>query len=259
MQVMTDHESLASILLQAQREGRAVPQDVFGKDLDIADALAIQRELHAQAITAGRMPCGHKIGLTSPGAMRLFGAQEPMIGTIFADTVLPPGAAVATGTFIAPRIEGEILLEIGHAPEWNASDDILLAALTSIRPAFEIADSRIVGWPGNVTHATADNACCARVMPGADRVQATQVDLVDARSELLEDGQLVAAGSPRDCLGSILNAWRWLLRRSGELGIALQPGDIVLCGAMGPAVPLKPGRRYELLVEGLGTVSLQAE
>ncbi|AXU20916.1 hypothetical protein C7W88_18065 (plasmid) [Novosphingobium sp. THN1] len=90
MQVMTDHESLASILLQAQREGRAVPQDVFGKDLDIADALAIQRELHAQAITAGRMPCGHKIGLTSPGAMRLFGAQEPMIGTIFADTVLPP-------------------------------------------------------------------------------------------------------------------------------------------------------------------------
>jgi 2-keto-4-pentenoate hydratase/2-oxohepta-3-ene-1,7-dioic acid hydratase in catechol pathway len=37
--------------------------------------------------------------------------------------------------------------------------------------------------------------------------------------------------------------------------LTLEPGDLVMTGAPGTAVPVKPGDRVDVVVEGIGTLS----
>ena len=57
------------------------------------------------------------------------------------------------------------------------------------------------------------------------------------------NGSVASLGAGAACLGHPLNAAAWLGRTLAGMGTALRAGDIVLTGALGPVVTLKPGRR----------------
>ena len=69
------------------------------------------------------------------------------------------------------------------------------------------------------------------------------------------DGEKVSEGRGAACLGSPVNAVRWLAREMVCRGRPLKAGDMVLSGALGPMVPVVPGATYEARVSGLGSVA----
>ena len=76
---------------------------------------------------------------------------------------------------------------------------------------------------------------------------------------LERDGEVIARGRGADALGSPWRALLWLNRALVVEGLSLEPGDIVLTGALGPVSAFSPGEaagRYRVAIEGLGSVTV---
>lgn len=216
----------------------------------------IQQELHLLSRNTSRRPIGWKIGLTSQAALDLFSATEPMVGIMYADRRLEDGGTLDSTKILQPRIEGEILLEIGATPSAGASDADLLGSIASASAAFEIADSRIPGWPTAIGGAIADNACCGWFMRSRVRRVPQDVDLASTQMSMTLDGNIISAGSAAACMGGVLNVYRWFVEDSHRNGRKLRRGQVILTGAMGPAIPLTREGTYRLDCGRLGTASL---
>ncbi|WP_299193999.1 hypothetical protein [uncultured Erythrobacter sp.] len=250
-------DAIADKLFAAWRDRYAIdsePELAAMRDPD--RGRAIQGALTCLFVKAGRRPIGWKLGLTSQPALDLFGADEPMVGVIYADTLLEEGDTLPTGEIVSPRIEGEMLLEIASVPQPGASDDVLIASLASVSAAFEVADSRLLGWPSAIGGATADNACCGWLMRAPQSLDPAEADFEGTSMVLTRDGETISEGRASACFGSVLKVYRWFVADSYRRGRRLQAGDIILTGAMGPAIPMAGPATYRLECPGLGSATL---
>jgi len=156
---------------------------------------------------------------------------------------------------IQPRIEGEIALVLAKPldRERHTIEDVAVAT-DHIVAAFEIVGSRIANWDIKIADTVADNASSGRFVLGGERKRLADVDLVDCKMVMLRGGQEVSSGIGAACLGNPLNAAVWLADMMVKYRRPLQPGDVILSGALGPMVAVGPGDTFEAQFEGLGRV-----
>jgi 2-keto-4-pentenoate hydratase len=251
-------EHLADKLAQASVDRRPIaPLSASYNALTLDHAYAVQEILTRRRLNAGARLVGRKIGLTSPAVQKQLGVDQPDYGMLFADMQIENGAAVPPGALIQPRIEGEVAFIMGRELSVGTVDEARFAkAAAYMCAALEIVDSRIEAWKIGIVDTVADNASSARFVLSDDRVAIGALDPREVTMNLRRDGEIVSSGSGRACLGNPLTAAAWLAEKMIALGRPLQRGDIVLSGALGPMVSLEAGRRYELEVSGLGTVSV---
>jgi 2-keto-4-pentenoate hydratase len=233
-------------------------RDLLG-DSDIASAYSVQRLLTEHAIACGRRVVGHKIGLTSPAVQRQLGVDQPDSGVLFADMHVPAGDTVGRGRLLQPKVEAEIAFVLGKDLDGDLSDDELRSAIATARSAIEIVDSRVRDWSITIVDTIADNGSSAMFVLGDAEVPADELDFENLTMHLSEDGARVSEGRGADCLGSPLNALRWLARTAAENGSPLRAGHIVLSGALGPMVPVKAGSTYIADIECVGSVAVTFE
>ena len=245
--------AMAHALDDARRMAAVLEPGADAKALDLAGAYAVQEVLASLAMARGDQTIGWKVGLTSTPAMQAFGALEPIAGPMFASSRLDNGATLDFARTCDARVEGELLLELGSAPDADADDVDLAASIASLRPAIEIADSRWRGWPAGAAMAVADNACCGWLVTG-DPVVADARDLAGIAMRMTVDGRQVVTGNSSACLGSPLNVLRWLAQTAGTHGWMLRAGDLILTGALAPPVPASRRSRYEVVLDALGDV-----
>jgi 2-keto-4-pentenoate hydratase len=131
----------------------------------------------------------------------------------------------------------------------------VIAAVSHVAPALEIVDSRIDAWDISIVDTVADNASSAYYVLGATQLPLDDYSPVDATMSMSIDGEVVSTGNGAACLGDPVNALVWVAETAARLGKPLRAGEVVLSGALGPMVPLRPGARVEATISGLGTVS----
>lgn len=249
-------EELAARLRGAAKNGRPVPplrQALAGAGEGAA--YAVQSLNLDAAQKAGRRIAGRKVGLTGRDAQARFGAGSPVSGAILADTVYGDGEELPPGRLLQPMAEGEVALVLDRnlqMPEPTLAD--LVRATAYALPAVEIADCRIAGWDIGPDDMIADNACAGAVVLGGTPRKLDGLDLRLCGMALSRRGETVATGAGAACLGHPLNAAVWLARRLAALGQPLAAGDLVLTGALGPAIPALPGDAFECRISGLGEV-----
>jgi len=230
-------------------------RDILG-DSDIAAAYAVQRLLTEDSLARGRRIVGHKIGLTSPAVQQQLGVDQPDSGVLFADMGVPAEATVQTHTLLQPKIEAEIAFILADDLDGDLSESRIRAAAGVAVPAIEIVDSRVRDWSISIVDTIADNGSSALFVLGSEVVAAADLDFASRTMRLTQDGVCVSTGRGSDCLGSPLNALRWLARTGQENGSPLRAGQIVLSGALGPMVPVRPGSTYVAEIDGIGSVEV---
>ncbi|HJV00709.1 MAG TPA: fumarylacetoacetate hydrolase family protein [Burkholderiaceae bacterium] len=209
----------------------------------------------AARLANGARIVGSKIGLTSLAVQQQLGVDQPDFGVLFDDMEYVDGDAIPAARLLQPKAEVEIAFVVGQAlagetPSWGE----FLQSIAYALPAIEIVDSAITDWKIKLEDTVADNASCGVYVLGHQPVALGQLSLGDVGMQLYRNGQLVSTGSGAACLGHPLRAAYWLARTMVRRGQPLQPGQVVLSGALGPMVPITAGDQLHAIVGGLGNV-----
>lgn len=245
--------ALAARLRAAYRDGPVAPLRDGLDPNDGAGAYAVQEANTAAWLSEGRRLVGRKIGLTAPAVQAQLGVDQPDYGALFADMALPDGGTLDPARVLQPKAEAEVALVLGadlHGPGVTADD--VAAATDHVRAAIEIVDSRIADWRITFADTVADNGSSACFVLGDERRPLAGLDLYTCGMVLEVDGKVASVGAGAACLGHPLNAAAWLART-----IPLRAGDVVLTGALGPMVGIRPGQRVAAAIGGLGRVSFR--
>lgn len=223
---------------------------------DGATAYAIQEANTRAWLAEGRRLVGRKIGLTSLAVQQQLGVDQPDFGMLFADMAVGDGELVSLSRLLQPKVEAEIALVIGRdlTHERHTYAD-LIAATEYALPAIEIVDSRIAAWNIKFVDTVADNASSGLFVLGGRPLALSDFDITNCGMTMRKGDAVVSQGSGRACLGSPLNAAVWLADVMVRCGRPLLAGDIILTGALGPMVGVQAGDRFDVAIDGLGTVS----
>jgi 2-keto-4-pentenoate hydratase len=252
-----NHEALAQRLRDAYHTG-AVPPLRDGIRPDDADgAYAVQLINTKFWITQGRRVIGRKVGLTSEAVQRQLGVDQPDFGVLFDDMLVPNGGTLDVRKVLQPKIEAEIALTLGKDLVGTGTSVLdVLAATEYALPALEIVDSRITDWRITFADTVADNASSAFFVLSSQPCRLSGLDLLSCGMVMEVDGRVASTGVGAACLGHPLNAAAWLARALAARNDPLRAGDVIMTGALGPMVALKPGMSVRATIGGLGNVSL---
>lgn len=247
----------ASRLEQAMSSGRPCRpvRDLLGDD-DIPTAYRVQNLITRARTASGVRVIGRKIGLTSPAVQKQLGVDQPDFGTLFSDMRCEEHEPVPMHRLLQPRVEAEVAFVLGADLDTGDLDPAQVrGAVDYAVAALEIVDSRVAGWDITITDTIADNASSGLFVLGARRVRLDAFEPADVTMTLAEDGVVVSEGVGRACLGDPLIALSWLARTTRDLGEPLRAGELVLSGALGPMVTVRPGTVIEADISVLGKVS----
>lgn len=251
-------QEAADLLWEADRTRTPIApvRDLLGSSTDIDTAYAVQEINYQRSLADGRRVSGRKIGVTSKAVQEQIGVDQPDFGTLYADTEYGDGVEIPAGRLIQPRAEAEVALVIGRelnsAPHGFAE---IVRAVEFALPSIEIVDSRIENWQISIVDTVADNASCGLYVVGSRPVPLSAFDIRTVPMAMTIDGDEVSTGVGAACLGNPVNAARWLADVLCERGIPLQPGDVLMTGALGPMQPMATGGLVVARFGDLGTVT----
>jgi len=253
-------EELAQALADARRTRVAVPpltRDTPG--LTLADAYAVQTRLVELLQAQGAGPVvGYKIGLTSRPMQQLLGVDQPDFAPVLATHVHPDGVQLDLTEFLQPKVEAEIALVLGealHGPDCSAVD--VLRATAGAVAAVEIVDSRIADWQIGLVDTVADLASSGAIALAGRVVPLADLDLRLIGMVFTRNGELVATGAGAAALGDPARAVAWLVNTLHPFGARLEPGHVVMTGALHAAVPLAAGDVFRAEFDHLGAVTVR--
>ena len=256
---VTDAPAKARALYDARRT--RVPIPPFTDDdptLGMADGYAIQRELIQLLLADGDRIVGHKVGLTSKPMQKMVGVDSPDYGPVLASTIYRDGDTIPASRFIAPKIEAEIVFVIGERLEGpGVTVTQAHAAIAGAVAAMEIVDSRIADWRIKLADTVADLASNGAMATSSRVVPITDIDPRLVGMTLTRNGELIDTGAGAAALGDPVAVVAWLANVLGGDGVALEPGHLIMTGALHAAVPMTPGDVFRAEFDRLGPITVR--
>jgi 2-keto-4-pentenoate hydratase len=246
---------LADRLFEAEKNRRPIaPLSEEYPRLSADEAYRIQLLNVERLLAAGRRICGKKIGLTSPGIQEQFGVHEPDYGHLF-DFMDCPGGEVPFDELVQPRIEAELAFVLKKdLSGGKVTAEEVRGAADYVSAAFEVVDSRILGWKIKLPDTIADNASSGRYVRGASRIRPRDIDLSCVRMKLYKNGKPAGEGVSAAVLGDPAAAVAWLANRLWDYRVELKAGEIILSGAFFGALPAARGDVFTAEYSSFGKV-----
>ncbi|AGP51703.1 2-keto-4-pentenoate hydratase [Streptomyces rapamycinicus] len=228
--------------------------------LGMDDGYAVQRELVHMLVADGDRVVGYKAGLTSAPMQDMFNVDTPDYGPVLASTVYADGATVSCGSFIAPKVEAEIVFRLG-APLTGPGITLEQArgAVAEVMAGLEIVDSRIENWRIKLADTIADLASNGAVALARPAVPTAGCDPRLIGMVFSRNGEIVATGAGAAALGDPVTVVAWLANVLGERGVSLDAGQLIMTGALHAAVPMRPGDTFIAEFDRLGSITLHVD
>jgi 2-keto-4-pentenoate hydratase len=253
-------EQAAAALRAAYTGGAIAPLRNVLEPTNAAGAYEVQAINTRHWVEAGRRIVGRKIGLTAKAVQAQLGVEQPDFGVLFADMEIPDGGTLPSCKALQPKVEAEIVLILGRdINDAGATPETVAAAVDHAVAAIEVVDSRIADWKITFADTVADNGSSAFFVLGKERKPLAGLDLYTCGMVLEINGTVASLGAGAACLGHPLNAAAWLARTLASVGEPLRAGEILLTGALGPMVALRPGDAIVAKIGGLGAASFRYE
>jgi 2-keto-4-pentenoate hydratase len=229
-------KAAAAILAARRARGIVVP---LGADApaDVAAGYAAQREV--AAALGAVPPAGFKIGATTKQMQAYLGLTGPAAGFVPAEGVQRSPGRFRFADLIAPGVECEVGLRLGHdlAPG-PCTRERAAAAVSEVFAAIEIVEKRYndlaaLGTPLLI----ADQVFHRAGVLGAPGTGWRGADLGAIRGRMTVDGTLRGEGVGADLLGHPFEALAWLASSpAAEVFGGLKAGQVVFLGSVTPPI-----------------------
>jgi 2-oxopent-4-enoate/cis-2-oxohex-4-enoate hydratase len=132
----------------------------------------------------------------------------------------------------------------------------VLAATEWVAPCFEIVDSRINDWKIKIQDTVADNASCGVFVIGKQHTDPASLDLAAAAMQMQE--RPARRLGPGQCRARPPCRSRGLAgQHPGRFRHSLQGRRGDSLWLLAPLVPAAAGDRFEMVIEGMGSCSIQ--
>ena len=236
---------------EAERERRQIPAFSRTRDMDLADAYAVQDAWVRLKTGEGRRIIGRKVGLTSRAMQDAMNIDEPDFGTLLDDMLFSNGATLRAADFLDPRIEVEWTFVLGRSlagADLTVAD--VMAATDYVTPSIELIAARShrtdpdTGYTRKVFDTISDNAANAGILVGERRVDPAEIDLRWAGAILYRNGVVEETGLGAGILDHPANGLVWLARRFASHGIALEAGHYIMSGSFTRPVIARAGDNF---------------
>jgi 2-oxo-3-hexenedioate decarboxylase len=251
-----DVDSVAAELLRCEdeRTDRAPFTDEW-PELDLDTGYAIQDRTLQARLERGETLVGVKLGLTSKAKQQRMGVDVPFVAWLTDAMVLPAGEPVPQSRLIHPRVEPEIVFQMGERLEGpGVTCARAMAAVASVWGGAEVIDSRYRDFRFTAGDVAADNASSAAYVTGPVGVPPEQLDL-SLEAVLVEvDGVVVDSATGAAVQGHPGEALALAANELARRGLAIEAGWVVLTGGMTDAVPAPPGASVSMHFTNLGSV-----
>ncbi len=217
----------------------------FGEEFTADAAYRIQYQaLHEVPLSLA--PDGFKAGLTSAAGQQQFGIHEPIAAVLPGRSQLKKeedGYHVKLRDYRKPIVEVEIGYRVAERIRYPVPDVQTLKTLVSeVLPAIELPDLSHAHPDRQFTgpDIIASNAGAKHFIAGPGRAPSV-VDPNAVAFTLYRDGEVVTQGGGRDALNDQWQALLFLVNRSLASGWTIEPGQVLITGALGKATPLEKG------------------
>lgn len=231
----------------------ALPADV--RPQTRTEGYAVQNAL---ARVQGHAQFGWKIAATSVDGQRHIGVDGPLGGRLFADRVLPNGAAVTLDKNLMRVAEIEFAFRFARTLAPRAQPytvDEVLDAVACVHPSIEVPDSRYEDFvTAGAPQLIADNACANLFVLGPRADDWRGFDYVNAEILVMLNGAPTGSGFGRNVLGDPRVGLTWLVNELSAIGIASEKDQVVTTGTCRVPVTVQPGDRIEADFGVLGKV-----
>jgi 2-keto-4-pentenoate hydratase len=214
-------------------------------DITVEKAYALQKSLTKAILAKGDAIGGFKAGLTSETGQRRFGVNDPVLAPLFKSGEMGPGAVVEQKDFVRLFLE----TEVGYVVAQKISEPVkdvaaLKKMIKEVFPAVELPDLRFADMKNlKGPDIIADAVSSAKYIVGP-KIPADKVDVTKVEVTLNHDGAVANQGKAADALGDQWKALLWLVNGVIAQGWTIEPGQILITGALGNMIPGKPGK-YE--------------
>lgn len=251
-----DELELGNILMEAYKANQKIPVvSTHNPNLDVKGAYRVQKAYVEQRLSQDQIG-GFKCGLVSKAAQKRFGLNAPAAGVLFAsgkNTSCSP--IIAKSAFKRLLIETEIGFMVAKPitkPLKNAVE--LYRYIQNVMPVIELPD---VGFAGKIKgiDIIAASVGSAQFIVGKEK-EFRGLDLNSIFVTLTLDGEVINIGRGSDTMGDQWKAALWLINTVVEQGYKIEPGQILITGALPKPLPGKPGK-YVADFKGLGTISFE--
>jgi len=231
-------------------------------DITIEEAYAVQKAWIEIKVAAGRSVKGHKIGLTSKAMQSALNIDEPDSGVLLDDMFFADGGLVPSDRFIATRAEAELAFIMNKrlaGPNCTMFD--VLNASDFVVPALEILDTRIervdpvTKSARKIFDTIADNAANAGIVLGGRPIRPLDTDLRWIGALCSRNGQVEETGLAAGVLNHPATAVAWLANKIAPLGLALEPGQVVLAGSFIRPIETRKGDTIQADFGAYGSVN----
>lgn len=233
--------SIDAAILDAWKRNEAIPLATrIDETLTIEGAYALQTRFVRKTLR-DETPVGFKAGLTSLAAQRRFGASGPIAGVLLVAASSTP-CELQLSALRGLHLELEVALRIGKRIDRRLSDvDALKKHIDGVAPAIELPNLDYQ-TPEHLTalDIVASNVAAAYFVTG-DFLSPSRRDPNALVATLVCDGESVNVGNARDAMGDQWTAALWLVNTMIDQGWTLQPGQVLLTGALGQMVRAHAG------------------
>ena len=244
-------------LLEARSARRLLaPLSETHGGLTVDQAYAIQGALRAELDQRGQRSIGWTLGATSPSGQAVMGVKEPACGFLLSRQYAS-GAEVSAREFVSLAAEAEVAFRMRArlvGPGVTAAT--ALAAVEGAVAALELPDFMFSGTP-RAADFIANSVIAKAIVLGSPVIPLSGIDLAGEEVVYEHNGEAVGSYTAAEVMGNPLNALAWLANHLETRGLALQPGDIVMSGAISKMLRLKIGDTVRARFSRLGSVDIK--
>ena len=193
-----------------------------------------------------RPPTGWKIAATSLAGQAHIGVDGPLAGRLLAEHTVRSGATLSLRANRMLVAEPEFAFRCGTRlpprPEPYSESEVL-GAMDALLPAIEVPDSRFADFAtAGAAQLIADCACARNFVLGSPATMDwRRLDLATHHVRGQVVGRTERDGNGANVLGDPRLALTWLVNELRDLGIALEPGEIVTTGTCMTPIEIQAG------------------